>query len=229
MACQKYNISAPCASKILQAKDEILELAKSGVNTNMKAKHVGRNSLVEQILFDWYKNQTKAGVNVTGPMLKSKAEELSSASEVSCSFSTGWLDGFKRRYQIQFKSSQKESRQETKNNGLLEQILAQWVKHQQACNVIVTGPALKAKAEELAKVCASTSEGFKFSTIWLDSFKKRHGIRFRSASEQITTFENSPVSKTEPGPSSLPPPPPHLMEELMDVKPPPNLHYYPYK
>jgi hypothetical protein len=216
----------------LKKKDQILAMANSpGVDPSMKSLNLGKNSLLEQILYDWYKNQTKAGVNVTGPMLRSKAEELSSASEVSCSYSCGWLEGFKKRYKIHFKNSRKDALIETKNNSLLEQILAQWVMHQQSCNIIVSGPALKAKAEELAKVCASTSEGFKFTTTWLDSFKKRFGIRFRTASEQTMTTENSRTFKTEPGSSScpLPQPPAHLVQELIDQKPPPNLTYYSYK
>ena len=235
-ACKEYGIQRSCISSILKKKDEILGMANSpGVDPTTKSFNLGKNSLLEQILFEWYKNQTMSGVNVTGPMLRSKAEELSSASEVKCNFSCGWLEGFKKRYKIQFKNSRKEALIETKNNSLLEQILAQWVKHQQSCNIIVSGPALKSKAEELAKVCASTSEGFKFTTTWLDSFKKRHGIRFRTVSEQTptTTAVTSPATKTEPGfeprSYSLPPPPPHLWQDLVDQKPPPNLPHNPYK
>jgi hypothetical protein len=234
-ACKEYGIKRSCISTILKNKDRILAMANSpGVDPSTKSFNFGKNSLLEQILYDWYKNQANVGVNVTGPMLRSKAEELSSASEIKCNFSCGWLEGFKRRYKIQFKYSRKEALIETKNNSLLEQILAQWVMHQQSCNIIVSGPALKAKAEELAKVCASTSEGFKFTTTWLDSFKKRFGIRFRTISEQASTIGTS-QTKTEPGfePRSsslpLPPPPSHLWQDLVDQKPPPNLPHYPNK
>ena len=201
-----------------------------GVDPNMKSFNLGKNSLLEQILFDWYTNQTRDGVNVTGPMIRSKAEELSSASEIQCNFSCGWLEGFKKRYKIQFKNSRREALQETRNNSLLEQILTQWVVHQQACNVTVSGPQLKAKAEELARVCATTSDGFKFSTGWLDSFKKRHGIRFRTPEPSPTGSRSESAPPGTSGTSGLlPPPPPHLMEDSIDQKPPPQLQYYPYK
>ena len=93
---------------------------------------------------------------------------------------------------------------------------------------MLTGPMLKSKAEELSKACATTSEGFKFSTGWLDGFKKRHGIRFRSPdlSPSSSRFESDPLRS---GPSLvLPPPPPHLVE-IPDQKPPPFLQYFPYK
>jgi hypothetical protein len=230
-ACKHHGIRRSTINKILKNKDQILALANlPGVDPGKKSLKMGQNSLMEQILYDWYKNQTESGVSITGPMLRTKGEELSSASGVSCAFSNGWLDGFKRRYKVQFKNSKKEAILETKNNSLLEQILAQWVKHQHSCNIIVTGAALKAKAEELAKVCASMSEGFKFTTSWLDSFKRRFGIRFRATSEQTSPIENIPSTKTEPGfkpgPSLVALRPPYLLQDLVDQKPPSNLHYY---
>ena len=33
-----------------------------------------QNTLLEKIVYDWYQNLTKSGVNVTGPMLRAKAE-----------------------------------------------------------------------------------------------------------------------------------------------------------
>lgn len=207
ITCQQYGISSSCISQILKDKDQILELAKTGVDKNMKSKPMGRNSLLEQILYDWYVGQKKANITVTGPMLKAKAQELSNSGTDACSFSNGWLDGFRKRYSIQLTSKKSSSGSESPNHDtLLEQILYQWVVHQQSCNIIVSGPALKAKAEELSKVCASTSEGYKFSTGWLDSFKKRHGIKFRTS--EATGSRAEPEQKP-----SLPPPPPHLSQE----------------
>ena len=191
-------------SRILKTKDKYLELAKSGVNMNNKSSKREQNSLLEQILYDWYIDQKKANVNVTGPMIQAKAEELSHSGTDTCKFSAGWLERFKQRYNITFGRKIVKYKEESQKNSLLEQILYQWVVQQQQCNIIVSGPALKAKAEELSKVCATSSTGFKFTTNWLDAFKKRHGIRFR------TLEASSP--KLDP-----------------DVKPPPDLEYFPLK
>lgn len=224
-----YGVSAPFVSRLLKNKDKVLELSKQGsFDTNRKNLNFGRNGLLEEILYDWYVVQVKANVLVTGPMLKSKAEELSNSSTDECHFSNGWLEGFKKRHNIVLKSPQSYSRADSQNNALLEQILYQWVCHQQQSNVMLTGPMLKSKAEELSKACATTSEGFKFSTGWLDGFKKRHGIRFRSPdlSPSTSRSESDPLRS---GPTLvLPPPPPHLMD-IPDQKPPPFLQYFPYK
>ena len=75
-----YGVSAPFVSRLLKNKDKVLELSKSGsFDTNRKNLNFGRNGLLEEILYDWYVNQVKANVVVTGPMLKSKAEELSNS------------------------------------------------------------------------------------------------------------------------------------------------------
>jgi hypothetical protein len=155
-------------------------------------------------------------------MLKAKAKELSNSGTEDCVFSNGWLDGFRKRYSIQLLSKKTSPGADSPNNDtLLEQILYQWVVHQQSCNIIVSGPALKAKAEELSKVCATTSDGYKFPTGWLDSFKKRHGIKFRTSEATGTRVESS-GNNIEQKPS-------HLVQELIDQKPPPNLTYYSYK
>jgi len=213
IACQQYDISTSCISQLLKDKDQILELAKTGVDKNMKSKPMGRNSLLEHILYDWYVIQKKNGLTVTGPMLKAKAKELSNSGEQECSFSNGWLDGFRKRYRVQLTNKKTPISESPNHDTLLEQILYQWVVHQQSCNIIVSGPALKSKAEELSKVCASTSEGYKFSTGWLDSFKKRHGIKFRT--NEATGSPSSSGSKVElpDQKPALPLPPPHLAQE----------------
>ena len=79
-ACQQYNISTSAMSKILKEQDQILELANSGIDVNMKANNPGKNSAVEQLLYEWYVSQKNTNVTVTGPMLRAKAKELSTES-----------------------------------------------------------------------------------------------------------------------------------------------------
>jgi hypothetical protein len=213
MLLDKFGIGRTTLIRILREKDQILSLASSGFDTNSKSKKMGaQNTLLEKIVYDWYQNLTKSGVNVTGPMLQAKAQELSSSAVVNCSFSNGWLLNFKKRYSIQLKNSKKSNLTgESQTSGLLEQILYQWVMQMQSCNIVLNGPALKAKAEELSKACATTSEGFKFSNTWLDAFKKRHGIKFRTA-DQSPWSSRSEEIQLDPLSS-------------VDQKPPPNLHF----
>ena len=56
-----------------------------------------------------------------------------------------------------------------KRDDLLDQILYEWYSTQVSCNVKVTGPMLRTKAEELSSACSTSSEGYKVRNIWVFS------------------------------------------------------------
>ena len=78
-----------------------------------------------------------------------------------------WLENFKKRLESNNPSFLAENRKQKLKD--LEQNLHKWVVQMRSVSIIVTGTALKAKAEELA-------EGLKVSNSWLQAFKERHGI-----------------------------------------------------
>ena len=107
-----------------------------------------RDDLLDQILYEWYSHQISCNVKISGPMLRAKAEELSSACATSSEgnkFSPGWLEGFKKRYGIRIGNKQTTKEHRDANNELMERILYDWLVHQQAQNVNVTGPMIMAK------------------------------------------------------------------------------------
>ena len=107
-----------------------------------------RDDLLDQILYEWYSTQVSCNVKVTGPMLRTKAEELSSACSTSSEgykFSPGWLEGFKKRYGIRIGNKATTKDHRYANNELMERILNDWLVHQQANNTNVTGPMIMAK------------------------------------------------------------------------------------
>ena len=67
-----------------------------------KGKDHKEIELMEKILYDWLIHQQLSNVNVSGQMVRAKAEELSKACSPSTEykFTIGWLDGFKKRYNI---------------------------------------------------------------------------------------------------------------------------------
>ena len=118
-----------------------------------------RDVLLEQILYDWYTQQISNNVKITSLMLRSKAEELSTASSEPSGkqFSSGWVEGFKKRYGIKIGDKAKQSSKddhEDANNELMERILYDWVVHQQVNNASISGHMVRAKAKELSKACS---------------------------------------------------------------------------
>ena len=71
-----------------------------------KGKDHKEIELMEKILYDWLIHQQLSNVNISGQMVRAKAEELSKACSPSTEykFTIGWLDGFKKRHGIRFRS-----------------------------------------------------------------------------------------------------------------------------
>jgi len=57
---------------------------------------------MEKILYDWVVHQQVNNGSLSGHMVRAKAEELSKACSPHSdyNFTTGWLDGFKKRFNI---------------------------------------------------------------------------------------------------------------------------------
>ncbi|XP_064461630.1 tigger transposable element-derived protein 4-like [Ornithodoros turicata] len=72
----------------------------------------------------------------------------------------------------------KRKRMRTAAHKDLEDVLLAWIRQARSSNLPVSGVVLRAKAEEIA--LRLHVEGFSCSDGWLDRFRKRHGLVFRS-------------------------------------------------
>lgn len=73
----------------------------------------------------------------------------------------------------------------------LDSSLIQWFNLQRARNVPISGPILKGKAMELANELGISE--FKASEGWLESWKKRHGIVFKTAAGEGASVDATGV------------------------------------
>ena len=105
---RETGLSTSTISRILMNKFAIYcdpNISSSSKKNMTYTKH----DELEKTLYDWYLQQSNEGVVLNGPMILSKAKELSNSYACSSGvskdlkFTNGWLAGFKSRYNISFK------------------------------------------------------------------------------------------------------------------------------
>lgn len=111
--CKEYNLSRSTISTVWANKHKIYAAANQNISKLKRIKKPVRDD-VDSALLKWFTVQRKSNIPVSGPLLQEKARQLgtlastSRASAASTSnvngneyvCSRGWIDRFKRRYNI---------------------------------------------------------------------------------------------------------------------------------
>lgn len=102
---REYGISKSTISRF-KKKKVVIEKAVTTIYSNNAERRTMRGTFykkTESALYQWYLEQKRLNIAVTGMMLREKAQQLYDECEVSnysfCA-SIGWLSKFKRRYGI---------------------------------------------------------------------------------------------------------------------------------
>ncbi|XP_067126959.1 tigger transposable element-derived protein 6-like [Centruroides vittatus] len=94
-------------ARMIQQQDKLKEewaLCKGQQRTSQKRKRKSKDPDVEEALNQWFSVVTGQGVCVSGPMLKSKSEELAKKiGHENFKATDGWLSRWKSRYNIKLK------------------------------------------------------------------------------------------------------------------------------
>ena len=118
---EKFDCSKSQIQSILAKKDEILEHYGANKNAHCKRARLSQLKNVDKATYEWYQKARSKNIPVTGPMLQEKAkranEELGDATFKA---SNGWLDRFKKRYNITSKVISGEA------GGVSEETVASW-------------------------------------------------------------------------------------------------------
>ena len=176
-----YGIEPSVISRWRQIEAKLRRSLAEGSKYRLIGGGKKRDDLLDQLLYEWYSQHIiSSNAKVTGSMLRAKARELANGcatgSEYS-KFSHGWLEGFKKKYGIRISPNKGSNKDHGEaNNKLMEKILYDWLIHQQKNHATVSGHMVRAKAEELSKGVSPDSD-YKFTTGWLDGFKKRFNVR----------------------------------------------------
>ena len=75
---EEYEISAGCVTKIMKEKETLKSLYYSGeIDPKIHRPHrVARQEEIEHALLQWFKDARSNTIPVSGPVLKTKAEEF---------------------------------------------------------------------------------------------------------------------------------------------------------
>ena len=118
---KKFDYSKSQIQSILAKKDEILEHYGASKNAHCKRARLSQLKNVDEATYEWYQKARSKNIPVTGPMLQEKAkranEELGDATFKA---SNGWLDRFKKRYNVTSKVISGEA------GGVSEETVASW-------------------------------------------------------------------------------------------------------
>jgi len=93
----KYCVSLPYITKLLQRKEKVFKAASQGKSYKAKRNRTGKNVVIETALLMWLKEKLCQNARINGPLLKLKAEALAAENGDSEFIATeGWLLRWKK-------------------------------------------------------------------------------------------------------------------------------------
>ncbi|CAM1321624.1 Uncharacterised protein r2_g3003 [Pycnogonum litorale] len=103
---EDYGLAKTTINTIVSKGDKILaEYEGNRLKENRKRMRTAAHPELESALFQWFQQVRAKNVLVTGPLLIEKAKEFANRLKIeNFRVSTGWLDRFKDRYNIAFKT-----------------------------------------------------------------------------------------------------------------------------
>ena len=100
--CSKFNKKSSTVSTIWKNRQQILDDFKS-MNINVKKKRTCDDPELDKALYEWFKAKRIEKIPINGPILQIQANILAKKlGRTNFECSTGWIDRFKKRYNIVF-------------------------------------------------------------------------------------------------------------------------------
>ena len=109
--CDLYNVVPSTVSRIVDNKKKYQFTSQEKKYLQRRTRlDKGNNSVLEDLLFAWFKQKRSLGISISGPIIQEKAlffnKELGGPENFKAS--QGWLNRFKLRYGIRQLSVQGE-------------------------------------------------------------------------------------------------------------------------
>ncbi|CAF5063826.1 unnamed protein product, partial [Rotaria magnacalcarata] len=112
----------------------------------------------------------------------SAANILRRSEELLADYSSNCNKGIKRKFKDE-------------NRQKIDELVFEWFTQQRAKQIPISGPILQEKARQAAEQLGYTSETFKASNGWLEKFRNRHAISFRTINGESASVDNSTVQE----------------------------------
>ncbi|CAF4798490.1 unnamed protein product, partial [Rotaria sp. Silwood2] len=81
------------------------------------------------------------------------------------------------------------------NGQKIDELVFEWFTQQRAKQIPISGPILQEKARQVAEQLVYASETFKASNGWLEKFRNRHAISFRTINGESASVNNSTIEE----------------------------------
>lgn len=102
---QSYGISKSTVSVLVKNRQAIEEACTSSqFQPNRKRMRTGKEDKVDEALYSWFKQTRAMNVPVSGTLMTAAASDLAAEMSINFAASSGWLDRFKKRKGIVFKT-----------------------------------------------------------------------------------------------------------------------------
>ena len=106
----KYGVPKNTLSTWLKIKDNILKATKKGSNSKGQPLREGTFANLDQVMFKWLLVVRSRDVAVSALVLKTKAIEFAEKMNIeNFKASDGWLDRWKKQFNVSFKTVSGES------------------------------------------------------------------------------------------------------------------------
>lgn len=102
--CEEYSIAKSTLSTYIKDRSKIEDTTSTNEPKRKRAR-VAKNDDLENVLFRWFQQARASSIPISGPILCTKANEIAAEMNISdFSSNTGWLDRFKKRFGIVYKT-----------------------------------------------------------------------------------------------------------------------------
>ena len=106
---KKYGCSQSLISRIIAQRETIMRDYTENKNPERKRRRLGKETNVEDALWQWFTNVRSHDVPLSGPTLQEKAEKLAfTMGNTEFKATDGWLSRWKERHSISLKKAHGE-------------------------------------------------------------------------------------------------------------------------
>lgn len=107
---RRLEVSHAQIIRALKNKETLREAFMKNENPVRKRQRQGKEPQVDEKVLRWFGTMRAKGVEITGPLIIEKAQEISKELDCPGEYTCSWLEGFKHRHHIRFKKLHGESK-----------------------------------------------------------------------------------------------------------------------